>query len=189
MARCAMTASFTPPSYSSAPDVNWTTADLCDTCMGQADWDLRVLPPVFRAFGGRSWYFGQVVAVPSPTADGALSLAGLLAEPGQGRVLVVDGLDSATHAILGDRMAGMGVQNGWSGVLVNGHVRDTPVLARMPLGVHALGAMPNRPAAMAPAQAGEQVQIQGVTVRTGDWLYADTDGVIVLARRHAPVGG
>lgn len=93
------------------------------------------------------------------------------------------------HAILGDRMAGMGVQNGWSGVLVNGHVRDTPVLARMPLGVHALGAMPNRPAAMAPAQAGEHVRIQGVTVRTGDWLYADTDGVIVLARRHAPVGG
>jgi regulator of ribonuclease activity A len=181
-----MTAPFTPPSYSSAPDVNWTTADLCDACMGQADWDLRVLPPVFRAYGGRSWYFGQVVAVPSPSADGALSLAALLAEPGLGRVLVVDGMGSEAHAILGDRMAGMGVQNGWSGVLVNGRVRDTPLLARMPLGIHALGAMPNRPAAMAPASAGTQVDIQGVNVRTGEWLYADTDGVIVLARRHAP---
>lgn len=183
-----MTATFTPPSYSNAPDVNWTTADLCDACMGPDDWGLRVLPPVFRAFGGRSWYFGQIVAVPSPTADGALSLAPLLAEPGAGRVLVVDGLGSAAHAIIGDRMAGMAVQNGWSGVLVNGHVRDTSVLARMPLGVHALGAAPNRPAAMAPAQAGTQVQIQGINVRTGDWLYADTDGVIVLARRHAPAG-
>lgn len=181
-----MSSPFTPPSYSSAPDVNWTTADLCDACMDDADWGLRVLPPSFRPFGGRPWYFGQVVAVPSPSPDGALSLAPLLSEPGLGRVLVVDGMGSAAHAILGDRMAGMAVQNGWSGVLVNGHVRDTTVLARMPLGVHALGAMPNRPSAMAPAKAGTQVHIQGVDVRTGDWLYADTDGVILLARRHAP---
>lgn len=184
-----MTQAFTPPSYRSAPDVNWTTADLCDACMDYADWGLRVLAPIFKSYGGRSWYFGQVVPVPSPAADGALSLAVLLAEPGLGRVLVVDGMGSAAHAILGDRMAALGVQNGWSGVLINGHVRDTPVLARMPLGIHALGAVPNRPPVMAPAATGEQVLIHGTAIRAGDWLYADADGVIVLSRRHTDLAG
>ncbi|KAG1192673.1 hypothetical protein G6F35_013605 [Rhizopus arrhizus] len=175
---------FTPPSYRSAPDVNWATADLCDSCLDQPAAGLRVLPPVFRPYGAPTWYFGQVVAVPSPVADGALSLASLLAEPGYGRVLVVDGLGNAGHAILGDRMAGMGAQNGWAGVLINGYVRDTTVLARMPLGVHALGAVPNRARTLTTAAAGDQVRIQGIDIRTGDWLYADTDGIIVLSCRH-----
>ncbi|MGE8640195.1 MAG: ribonuclease E activity regulator RraA [Achromobacter sp.] len=175
---------FTPPSYRSAPDVNWATADLCDSCLDQAAAGLRVLPPVFRSYGAPTWYFGQVVAVPSPVADGALSLAGLLAEPGHGRVLVVDGLGNAGHAVLGDRMAGMGAQNGWAGMLINGYVRDTAVLARMPLGVHALGSVPNRARTLTTAAAGDQVRIQGVDIRTGDWLYADTDGIIVLSCRH-----
>lgn len=179
-----MTQPFIPPSYRGAPDVNWTTADLCDSCLDQPGAGLRVLPPVFRPYGAPTWYFGEVVAVPSPVAGGALSLAGLLAEPGQGRVLVVDGLGNAGHAILGDRMAGMGVQNGWAGVLLNGYVRDTSVLARLPLGVHALGAVPNRARTLATAAAGDHVRIQGVDIRTGDWLYADTDGIIVLSHRH-----
>ncbi|MCW0207186.1 MAG: ribonuclease [Achromobacter sp.] len=184
-----MTQTFTPPSYRNAPDVTWSTADLCDSRMDDPAWGLRVLPPVFRPYGGRPWYFGQVVAVPSPDADGALSLAGLLAEPGQGRVLAVDALGNAAHAVLGDRMAAMGVQNGWSGVLLNGYARDTQALARMPLGIHALGTMPNRPRNMAQAAAGTRVLIHGVEIRSGDWLYADTDGVVLLSRRHTDAPG
>lgn len=182
--RPTMTQPFTPPSYRNAPDVTWSTADLCDNCMDDPAWGLRVLPPVFRSYGGRPWYFGQVVAVPSPGADGALSLAGLLAEPGLGRVLAVDALGHAAHAVLGDRMAAMGVQNGWSGVLLNGYARDTQALARMPLGIHALGTLPNRPRDMPRAVAGSRVQLQGVDIHSGDWLYADTDGVVLLSRRH-----
>lgn len=179
-----MTQTFTPPSYRNAPDVTWSTADLCDACMDDPDWGLRVLPPLFRSYGGRPWYFGEVVAVPCPASDGALSLAGVLAEPGHGRVLAVDGMGDVPHAVLGDRMAAMGVQNGWSGVLLNGYARDAEALARMPLGVHALGTRPNRPRNMAQAAAGARVSIQGIEIRSGDWLYADVDGVVLLSRRH-----
>ncbi|OZI73665.1 hypothetical protein [Bordetella genomosp. 2] len=179
-----MSDSFTPPSYGNAPDVTWSTADLCDAALRDPACGLRVLPPVYRSYGGREWYFGQVQVVAAPGPDGALSLAGVLAGPGAGRVLVVDALGNAAHAVFGDRMACMAVQNGWSGVLVHGYVRDTATLARLPLGVHALGAMPNRPAAMAPALPRDAITLHGLDVRDGDWAYVDTDGIVLMARRH-----
>ncbi|ARP93188.1 ribonuclease E activity regulator RraA [Bordetella genomosp. 13] len=184
-----MSEPFTPPSYRNAPDVIWTTADLCDQALQDPGLGLRVLPPVYRSFGGRPWYFGQVQAARAAQPDGALSLAALLSEPGRNRVLVVDGGASLAHAVLGDRMAAMAVQNGWSGVLVHGCVRDVHALGRMPVGIHALAAVPNRPSAMPPAIAADRLDLHGIAVRTGDWLYADDDGIIVLSRRHTDGDG
>ena len=175
---------FVPPSYDNAPDATWATADLCDLALEAPEAGLRILPPAYRAFGGRSWYFGELVVVPLPTSANAPSLSSLLSTPGQGRVLLVDAGGAPTHAVLGDRMAAMAVQSGWSGIVIHGYVRDTSVLARMPLGVHALGSLPNRSRVMVPAAAGTQVTLHDQAFRTGDWLYADEDGVIVLARRH-----
>jgi len=179
-----MTQPFVPPSYDNAPDATWATADLCDLALEAPQAGLRILPPAYRAFGGRSWYFGALVVVSMPTPDHVPSLASLLSTPGEGRVLLVDAGGVPTHAVLGDRMAAMAVQSGWSGIVIHGYVRDTSVLARMPVGVHALGSVPNRAPAMVPAAAGVQLTLHGQAFRTGDWLYADDDGVIVLARRH-----
>ena len=185
------TPAFVPPSYSNAPDATWSTADLCDLTMDTPAAGLRILPPHYRGYGARGWYFGELMVAAAPEGA-APSLAALLATPGNGRVLVVDaGGEAAPHAVLGDRMAAMAVQNGWAGVVVHGYVRDAQVLARMPIGVHALGTRPNRPAAMQPAAPADAVTLHGFTVRSGDWLYADEDGVIVLAQRHTrlPSGG
>ena len=46
-----------------------------------------------------------------------------LEEPGQGRVLVVDGGASTRCALLGDNLAEMGYKNGWSGIVVYGCIR------------------------------------------------------------------
>ncbi len=179
-----MSNTFIPPDYRNTPDATWSTADLCDLALNDPSLELRIFPPAYRAFGGRSWYFGQVVAVPAPDGGGGVSLATLLAEPGHGKVLLVDGGGSSAAAILGDRMAGIAVQNGWSGVVIHGHVRDVRELARMPVGIHALNAVPNRAASMPTVAAGPQVTLHGITVRSGQWLYADEDGIVVLARRH-----
>ena len=177
-----MTTPFVPPPYSEAPDTQWSTADLCDRGLSDASLDVRVLPPAYRSYGGRSWYFGEVLTV---AAGGeACSLAQLLAQPGRGRVLLADAAGADTHAVFGDRMAAIAVQHGWAGLLVHGHVRDTRILMRMPLGVHALGAVPNRQAIMSPAAEAAEVTLHGHRVRSGEWLYADEDGVIVMARRH-----
>ncbi|MVW78283.1 ribonuclease E activity regulator RraA [Bordetella sp. 02P26C-1] len=175
---------FVPPSYDNAPDTTWCTADLCDLALNDPTLELRILPPAYRTYGGRSWYFGEIVTVDAPRPGGAMSLAPLLSQPGNNRVLLVDAQGSPTQAILGDRMAAMAVQNGWSGIVIHGYVRDTRILARMPVGVHALGSIPTRAAEMPPAAAAPQVTIHGHRVKSGEWLYADEDGVIVLARRH-----
>lgn len=178
-----MTTSFAPPSYAAAPDTQWSTSDLCDLGLNDAGLGVRVLPPIYRSYGGRSWYFGEVQAV---VANGeACSLAQLLAQPGRGRVLLVDASGADTHAIFGDRMACNAVQNGWAGLLVHGYVRDARELARMPLGVHALGTVPNRRAVMSPAREAAEITLNGHCVRSGEWLYADEDGIVVTARRHA----
>jgi len=179
-----MTEAFVPPSYSSAADATWRCADLCDAMRDVIGAALRVLPPRLASLGGRSWYFGEAVIAQSTQADGAMSLADLLQTSGHGRVLVVDGRGNAQHAILGDRMAALAVQHGWSGIVLWGYARDLRELSRMPLGVHALGARPNRPVQMTPAHLGRSIEMDDVTVREGDWIYADEDGVIALGARH-----
>src|SRR3546814_3076097 len=117
-----MNSPFTPPSYHDAPDATWTTADLCYLALSTPALNLRVLPPDYRSFGGRPWYFGQVLAVLAADTNGGFSLAAILSEAGLGRVLVVDAQAAQACAILGDRMAALAVQNGWSGEIGRAHV-------------------------------------------------------------------
>ena len=51
-----------------------------------------------------------------------------MAEPGQGRVLVIDGGGSLRVALLGDTIAGLAAANGWAGLVVHGCVRDVAAL-------------------------------------------------------------
>src|SRR3546814_8177150 len=74
---------FVPPSYDNAPDATWATADLCDLALEAPEAGLRILPPAYRAFGGRSWYFGELVVVPMPAQENAPSLSSLLSTPGR----------------------------------------------------------------------------------------------------------
>ena len=55
--------------------------------------------------------------------DNAL-LKSVLSEPGDGRVLVIDGDGSLHTALVGDVIAELGRSNGWAGLIVNGAVRD-----------------------------------------------------------------
>ena len=74
-----------------------------------------------------------------------------------------------------------GFVNGWAGVVVDGCVRDTAELATQAVGIRALAAMPMPTEKRNQGQAGVAVQVQGVWVRPGDWLYADEDGIVVSA--------
>ncbi len=116
------------------------TCDLCDAHRNDASGDLRVLPPVFRAFGGKSRFSGAVVTVrcfeDNTRVKAALDL------PGEGRVLVVDGGASLRRALVGGNIGAAAARNGWAGVLVNGCVRDVAELAALPIGILALASIP-----------------------------------------------
>ena len=151
----------------------FTTADLCDL-HGDA---VRVAGPVFRDFGLRKAFFGPVTTVLAP-GDNSL-VAAALEETGAGRVLVIDGGAASDCAFLGDRLAFLAYQHNWSGVVVNGSVRDSGELQTIDIGIKALGTYPRRSARLGRGQRDIPVTFAGVLFRPGDWVYADQDGLIV----------
>jgi regulator of ribonuclease activity A len=101
---------------------------------------------------------------------------------GHGKVLVVDGGGSLRRALLGGNLGAAAAKNGWAGVVIDGCVRDTAELAGHAVGIRALAAMPLPTEKRKEGQSNVAVQIQGVWVRPGDWLYADEDGIVIMAK-------
>ena len=154
------------------------TCDLCDAYRADTSGRLRVLPPVYRDFGNPAPFCGPVATVKCHEDNTPVKAA--VESPGQGRVLVVDGGASLRRALLGGNLAAAAARNGWAGVVVDGCVRDVEELGASGIGVRALALNPMPTERRVPGQADLPVQIQGVWVRPGDWLYADADGIVVL---------
>lgn len=161
------------------PPAEFATCDLCDTHKNSTDGSFRVLPPVFRDYGKRIKFSG-IVSTVKCFEDNSLVKAAL-DTPGDGRVLVVDGGASLRRALVGGNLGAAGARNGWAGIVVDGCVRDSAELAACELGIRALGLMPLPTEKRNEGQRDVAVQIQGVWVRPGDWLYADEDGIVVTA--------
>ncbi|GAA5058610.1 regulator of ribonuclease activity A [Thermocatellispora tengchongensis] len=149
------------------------TADLYDERGDELDsCDLQL-----RQYGGVSAFRGRIATVRCHQ-DNALVKAAL-SEPGEGRVLVVDGGGSLHTALIGDVIAGMAVAGGWAGVVVNGAVRDVAALRELPLGVKALGSNPRRSAKDGAGERDVPVTFGGVTFHPGAELFSDDDGILV----------
>ena len=157
----------------------FATCDLCDAHKADTSGDFRVLPPVFRSFGGRLKFAGPVSTVKCFEDNSLVKAA--LDEPGHGRVLVVDGGASLRRALVGGNIGAAAAKNGWAGVVVDGCVRDVAELAACDVGIRALAAMPLPTFKRNQGERDVPVQVQGVRVRPGDWLYADEDGIVVAA--------
>lgn len=150
----------------------YITPDLCDAFP-----HVRVLTPLFKSFGGRSSFGGQVVTV--KCFEDNSRVKELLATEGTGKVLVVDGGGSLRCALLGDLIGDSAVKYGWEGVIVYGAVRDVDALAQLDLGVQALSAMPLKSVRKGVGDVGLTLEIGGVMIAHGDYIYADNNGVIV----------
>ncbi|MFA7498866.1 MAG: ribonuclease E activity regulator RraA, partial [Leucobacter sp.] len=102
-----------------------------------------------------------------------------LSGPGEGAVLVIDGGGSLETALVGDIIAALAVDNGWSGLIVNGAVRDRVALGTLPLGVKALGSNPAKSAKTGAGELDVPVEVGGVTFRPGATVWCDDDGILV----------
>jgi regulator of ribonuclease activity A len=167
----------------------FSTCDLCDAHKNDASGGFRVLPPGLRDFAAVRKFCGPVVTVKccedNSWVKAAVDSAGF-EESAQGRVarvLVVDGAGSLRRALLGGNLAAAAASNGWAGVVIDGCVRDVAELAQLQLGIRALASMPLPTEKRGQGQAGLPIQIQGVWVHPGDWLYADEDGIVISATR------
>jgi regulator of ribonuclease activity A len=158
----------------------WATCDFCDDHKNDTSGAFRVLPPVFRDFGGRVRFSGPVSTIKCHEDNSLVKAA--LDTPGEGRVLVVDGGASLRRALVGGNLAASAVRNGWAGIVVDGCVRDVRELGASAVGIRALAAMPLPTEKRQQGERDVAVQVQGVWVRCGDWLYADEDGIVISDR-------
>ena len=126
------------------------TADLVDE-YGEA---LASIPVQLRSFGRHARFAGPAVTVKC-FEDNALLKKTLSdhTDP-QGRVLVVDGGGSLRSALVGDLIAAIAVERGWAGIVVHGCIRDSVAINALEIG--------------------------GVTVRPGQVVHSDEDGIVVL---------
>jgi regulator of ribonuclease activity A len=156
--------------------VEFTTADLCDAFPGL----VQVAQPLFRGYGGLEKFAGPIETV-RVHEDNTL-VRETLEMPGRGRVLVVDGGGSLKCALVGGRLAGLAQSNGWSGVIVNGCIRDAAEIGQLRVGIRALNAVPMRSGKNGAGERGGTVSFAGVTFAPGCFIYVDTDGMLVAER-------
>ncbi len=123
--------------------------------------------PIFNDYGGEMMFAGPIVTL-KVFEDNTL-VRKVLEEPGEGRVLVVDGGGSTRCALLGDQLGELAEDNNWAGVVVS----------ELSIGVKALATHPLKSVKRNSGERDIPVCFAGITFRPGYYLYADEDGLIV----------
>ncbi len=151
------------------------TADLVD----EIGPDVRSCDLQFAQYGGRPQFAGPISTVRC-FQDNAL-LKSVLSEPGDGRVLVVDGGGSLHTALVGDVIAELARVNGWSGLILHGAVRDAATLRTLDVGIKALGTNPRKSSKTGAGERDVTVGFGGVIFAPGEVAFSDEDGIVVVA--------
>lgn len=153
------------------------TADLSDA---QED-KVAIAEPVFADFGGEIMFHGQIKTL-KIFEDNSL-VRKCVSEPGEGKVLVVDGGGSMRCALLGGNLAALAAQNKWAGIVIFGCIRDSEEIGAEFLGVKALGTHPRKTPKNGVGEEDVRVHFADVTFEPGHYLYADEDGMLVSKER------
>ena len=106
------------------------------------------------------------------------------AKPGEVGVIVMDG--TLDIAAMGNLMATAAVERGMAGMVLDGAIRDLWDVRRMGLTVYARSKSPRTAVGhYATVARNIPVECAGVTVRPGDIIVADEDGVVVVPTERA----
>jgi regulator of ribonuclease activity A len=157
--------------------MSFFTADICDEYSDE----VSVLGAGYRNYGGADKCQGEVITIKLDKNNS--DLIKLLRDvDGTGKIVVVD-VEQAYFAVVGENLMKFAQQNNYAGIIVNGYIRDTFQIKDIPVVLYALGTCPRK---YIPVTSGEQnapVSFGGIDFNSGDYLYADTDGVIVTAEK------
>ena len=151
---------------------SFTTPDLSDLHP-----ELRHLPLQFRQFGLRQCFAGPISTIACQADNSRVAEA--VSEPGEGRVLLVDGANALHRSLLGDRLAQLAADHQWAGVVVLGAIRDVEVIDGIDIGVQALGVCPVKTEKRGAGERDIPLTLCKMTICPGDWLYADRNGVLI----------
>lgn len=160
--------------------MTFATTDLCDAHEDKlVAGTLRVLDPVLRPYGGAVRFAGPAATLRIFEDNSLVRTA--LEQDCSGRVLVVDGGGSLRCALVGGNLGALAEKNGWAGIVVDGCVRDSAELRACNVGVLALATHPRKSDKRGVGERDVPVTLLGARIAPGEWIYADTDGVLVSA--------
>lgn len=155
------------------PTPKLATADVSDA-KGS---DVSIVRLALNDYGGRRDFAGPAVTI--KTLDDNSQVKALVATPGEGRVIVVDGAGSLRSALLGGNLAADAARNGWAGIVINGCVRDLHEICTEDIGIKAIGTCPRKSVKAGLGEVDIDITLGGIVIKPGFWVIADSDGVIV----------
>ncbi|MBC8237668.1 MAG: ribonuclease E activity regulator RraA [Helicobacteraceae bacterium] len=158
--------------------MNFFTADFCDEHPEIVD----VLSYDFKNYGGASKCRGEVITIKLDKNNSEL-IKLLRDEDGTGKIVVVD-VEAEFFAVVGENLMKFAQQNNYSGIIVNGYIRDTFQIKDIPVALYALGTCPRKYIPLTEGIRDISLSFGGVNFKNGDYVYADTDGVMVT---HKPL--
>jgi len=138
---------------------------------------LQVASPIFRDFGGRTSFSGQIVTLKA--LEDNTFLRASFETDGKGKVLVVDGAGSLRAAMMGDMVAALGAGNGWEGVIIYGCIRDSADVAKVNIGVKALATIPRKTVKRNQGTLDIPLHFADVIFNPDEYVYADEDGIVI----------
>lgn len=158
--------------------MDYITPDLCDAYPDK----VRVVAAMingcqFRNYGGRRSFGGEIITIKC-FEDNSL-VKEHAANPGHGKVMVVDGGGSLRKALLGDMIAENAVNHGWEGIIIYGCVRDVDAIGGLDLGVQALATIPLKTEKRGIGDYAIPLEFGGVTFNPREYIYADNNGIVV----------
>lgn len=103
----------------------------------------------------------------------------------KGDIIVIDAGGMENRAIFGELMINYCRLRGLGGVIVDGTIRDFDTISKLDFPVYARGISPNGPYKNGPGEIGTVINFGGQTVRPGDIIAGDEDGIIVIKPEDA----
>ena len=153
----------------------FSTPDLSD----QND-DARVIEVSFNHYGNVKCFYGQIETAVCPNDNSYVKE--ILEEDGKNRLLFVDGSKSMKCALLGDMLAAKAIDNNWSGIVINGCVRDVEILSSLSIGIMAIASSPKRSNKKGQGSRSETLNFGNTSINRNDWAYCDQNGILISTK-------
>ncbi len=153
------------------------TADICDDHSEK----VFVLGAGYKNYGGASKCQGEIVTIKLDKNNSDL-ITLLRDEDGTGKVVVVD-VNQEYFAVVGENLMKFAHQNNYAGIVVNGYIRDTFQITDIPVALYALGTCSRKSIPVTSGERNINLSFGGIDINHGEYLYADTDGVIVTSEK------
>ena len=123
--------------------------------------------------------FGVALTVRVPPGDNLMVHKAIdIAQPGD--VILVDAGGEVTHAIIGEIMSHHAASRGVVGMVIDGAIRDSGILAKKKFPVYARGVTHRGPYKNGPGEIHVPISIGGMVVMPGDIVVGDDDGLLAI---------